>query len=182
MITQLIFSLKLLVLTSKPKPDLEPENAALGQQVTILQRKLRGRVQLTNGDRLFFVLLYRLFPSILKAMSIIQPETGGALASDRLSALLALEIEKSGRPAADLRWVAGLDPAHEPREHALGGAAHSWRVAQTWVHGGAVDGGKIHGQEGSRPLRSKLEHVPAQSHAAHRGDRFVCGPDPWLSP
>jgi hypothetical protein len=44
-------------------------------QVTILQRKLRGRAQLTNGDRLFFVLLYRLFPSILKAMTIIQPET-----------------------------------------------------------------------------------------------------------
>jgi hypothetical protein len=67
MIALLIFLFRLLVLPSKPEHRLEAENVALRQQVTILQRKLRGRVQLTNGDRLFFMLLYRLFPSILKA-------------------------------------------------------------------------------------------------------------------
>ena len=36
---------------------------------------MRGRVQLTNGDRLFLVLLYRWFPSVLKAITIIRPET-----------------------------------------------------------------------------------------------------------
>jgi hypothetical protein len=40
----------------------------------VLQRKMRGRVQFTNSDRLFFVLLYRLFPSVLKAMAIVRPE------------------------------------------------------------------------------------------------------------
>src|SRR5947207_369336 len=75
MIALLIFFLKLLVLPSKPKPQLEAENAALRQQVVILRRKVRGRVQLTNSDRLFFVLLYRWFPSILKTMTIIRPET-----------------------------------------------------------------------------------------------------------
>src|SRR5258707_15895586 len=74
MIALLVFPLRLLVLPSKPKPQLEPENAALRQQVAILQRKVRGRVQLTNSDRLFFVLLYRWFPSILKTITII-PET-----------------------------------------------------------------------------------------------------------
>jgi len=54
---------------------LEPENAALRQQLTILQRKVRGRVRFTNSDRLFFVLLYRWFPSILTTMTIIRPET-----------------------------------------------------------------------------------------------------------
>jgi len=39
------------------------------------QRKVRGRVHFTNSDRLFFIQLYRWFPSILKAMSIIRPET-----------------------------------------------------------------------------------------------------------
>jgi hypothetical protein len=34
-----------------------------------------GRIEFTNGDRLFFILLYRLFPSVLKAMMIVQPET-----------------------------------------------------------------------------------------------------------
>jgi transposase InsO family protein len=75
MIALLIFLLRLLVLPSKPKRGLEAENAALRRQLAILQRKARSRVRLTNSDRLFFVLLYRWFPSILKTMTIIQPET-----------------------------------------------------------------------------------------------------------
>ncbi len=45
------------------------------QQLSVLQRKVRGRVQFTNSDRLFFIQLYRWFPAILKAMTIIRPET-----------------------------------------------------------------------------------------------------------
>jgi transposase InsO family protein len=75
MIALLIFLLRLLVLPSKPKRGLEAENAALRRQLAILQRKVRSRVRLTNSDRLFFVLLYRWFPSILTTMTIIQPET-----------------------------------------------------------------------------------------------------------
>ncbi len=75
MIALLVVLLRLLVLPSKVKPQLEAENAALRQHVAILQRKVRGRVRLTNSDRLFFVLLYRWFPSILKTMTIIEPET-----------------------------------------------------------------------------------------------------------
>ena len=41
----------------------------------MLRRKVRGRVQLTNSDRLFLVQLYRWFPSVLKAITIIRPET-----------------------------------------------------------------------------------------------------------
>jgi hypothetical protein len=33
-----------------------------------------GRVRLTNSDRLFFVLL-RWFPSILKTVTVVKPET-----------------------------------------------------------------------------------------------------------
>jgi len=43
----------------KSKSRLEAENAALRQQLTVLQRKVRGRVQFTNSDRLFFIQLYR---------------------------------------------------------------------------------------------------------------------------
>jgi transposase InsO family protein len=74
MIELLIFFL-LLGLPSKPKPQLEAENTALRQQAGVLQRKVRGRVRRTNSDQLFFKLLYRWFPSILKTMTIIQPET-----------------------------------------------------------------------------------------------------------
>jgi hypothetical protein len=59
----------------KPKSWLEAENAVLRQQLVVLQRQVRGRAQFTNSDRLFFIQLYRWFPSVLKAMTIMRPET-----------------------------------------------------------------------------------------------------------
>ena len=41
----------------------------------MLRRKAHGRVRLSRGDRLFFVQLYRWFPSILKVITIVRPET-----------------------------------------------------------------------------------------------------------
>jgi hypothetical protein len=59
----------------KSKSRLEAENAALRHQLVVLQRKLRGRIEFANGDRLFLILLYRWFPSVIKAMVIVRPET-----------------------------------------------------------------------------------------------------------
>ena len=90
---------------------LEAENAALQHQLFVLQRKVHGRVEFTNGDRLFFILLYRLFPSILKAITIIRPETVVRWQSCWISSLLALEVSQSRRSAADPRRTADIDPA-----------------------------------------------------------------------
>src|SRR5467141_3217219 len=54
----------------KSKNRLAAENAALRHQLIVLRRRVRGRVQLTNGDRLFLVQLYRWFPSVLRAITI----------------------------------------------------------------------------------------------------------------
>src|SRR5947209_6125964 len=59
----------------KSKSRLEAENAAFRRQLIVLQRKVRGRVQFTNIDRLFFIQLNRWFPSVLKAITIVRPET-----------------------------------------------------------------------------------------------------------
>src|SRR5947209_9556192 len=75
MIALFCFFLTLFVSPFKSKSRLEAENAALRHQLIVLQRRVSGRVQLTNGDRLFLVTLYRWFPSILKAITIIRPET-----------------------------------------------------------------------------------------------------------
>src|SRR5215831_2690594 len=75
MVALLCFLLTLLTSPCKSKSRLEAENAALRHQVSVLQRRVIGRVQLTNGDRLFLVMLYRWFPSVLKAIAIIRPET-----------------------------------------------------------------------------------------------------------
>src|SRR5205823_3902051 len=75
MIALFCLFLTLSVSPFKSKSRLEAENAALRHQLIVLQRRVRGRVQLTNGDRLFLVLLYRWFPSVLRAITIIRPET-----------------------------------------------------------------------------------------------------------
>jgi len=59
----------------KSKCQLEAENAALRHQVIVLRRQARGRIHLTNLDRLFLVQLYRWLPSILRVLVIVQPET-----------------------------------------------------------------------------------------------------------
>jgi hypothetical protein len=47
----------------------------LGGWMRVLERKIQGRVRLTNSDRLFFIWLYRWFPSMLDVLRIIRPET-----------------------------------------------------------------------------------------------------------
>ena len=72
----------------------------LRHQLIVLRRRLHGRVRLTNHDRLFFIQLYLWFPSILKVLTIIRPETLVRW-QGRLSPLLALEITEAGRATAD---------------------------------------------------------------------------------
>jgi transposase InsO family protein len=75
MLALLCFTLAVLVAPFESKSRLEAENAALRHQLIVLRRKIRGRVRLTNNDRWFFIQLYRWFPSILKVLTIIHPET-----------------------------------------------------------------------------------------------------------
>jgi len=59
----------------KSEMRLEADNAALQHQLMVLRRQLRGRVQLTNLDRLFLVHLYRRCPSVLRVVAVVHPET-----------------------------------------------------------------------------------------------------------
>jgi transposase InsO family protein len=75
MIGLLCFALAVVASAFKSKSRLEAENAVLRHQLIVLRRRPHGRVRLTNRDRWFFVQLYRSFPSILKVLTIIRPET-----------------------------------------------------------------------------------------------------------
>ena len=75
MIALICFVLAVLVSPFKSKSRLEAENAALRHQLIVLRRKMPDRPWLTNNDRWFFLQIYRWFPSILKLVRIIQPET-----------------------------------------------------------------------------------------------------------
>jgi hypothetical protein len=54
---------------------LEAENLLLRQQLVVLRRKSPKRLRLWNIDRLLLVWLCRLYPSLLDAIIIVQPET-----------------------------------------------------------------------------------------------------------
>jgi hypothetical protein len=76
MIPLMCFCLRLFTLPLKSKIGLEAKNAILRHQLIliVLEREIRRRVRLTNSDRLFFIWLYRWFPSMLDALRIIRPE------------------------------------------------------------------------------------------------------------
>ena len=72
MIELMCFVVAVLASAFKSKIRLEAENATLRHQ---LRRKVKGRAHLTNNDRWFFVQMYRWFPLILEAVTIVRPET-----------------------------------------------------------------------------------------------------------
>jgi transposase InsO family protein len=130
----------------KSKLRLEAENAVLRHQLIVLRRKMPGRPWLTNNDRRFFLQMYRWFPSILKVVRIIQPETLVRWLSGRLSLFLALEVIETGRAAADRDGIPRADPADEHREPILGGAAHPRRTTQARPCRRSIKRRQIHGQ------------------------------------
>jgi transposase InsO family protein len=152
----------------KSKRRLEAENAALRQQLIVLQRKVRGRIQFTNSDRLFFIQLYRWCPSVLKAMMILRPETlvrwhrAGFRRYWRWKSRCA-----GGRPQihAELRaliWRMSVD-------NGLWGAPHihgellrlGFTVAQSTVAKYMAKEGDPSGQRWGTFLRNHMPHVAA---------------------
>jgi transposase InsO family protein len=74
----LAFLTKLLLVARsrlRSRARLEAEILVLRQQVIVLRRKSGARMLLRNFDRLIFVWMYRLFPSILNAITVVKPET-----------------------------------------------------------------------------------------------------------
>src|SRR5215469_18876608 len=78
MIGLLCFVLTVLAAPIKSKVRLEAENVVLRHQLTVLRRRLQGRVRLTITDRWVLIVLYRWFPSILdKPTAPVSPWQNG---------------------------------------------------------------------------------------------------------
>src|ERR1035437_695442 len=92
MITYLSALASLLSFRFRSRASLELELLALQHQVTVLRRQRPGRLRLFCADRLLWVWLYRIWPQALNAMA----NNRGPVASQRLSALLAMAITPSG--------------------------------------------------------------------------------------
>ena len=59
----------------RPRVALQAEILVLRHQLNVLQRKSPKRVVLSNVDRVVFTGLYRLAPTVLDALKILEPET-----------------------------------------------------------------------------------------------------------
>ena len=146
------------------------------QQLIVLQRKVHGRVEFTNSDRLVFIQLYRWFPSVLKVITIIRPET---LVRWHRAGFRRYWRWKSrnlgGRPqiSADLRALIRRMSVENllwgaPRIHGellkLGFAVAQSTVAKYMT-------------KRSDPFFSGLAHLPTQPRAEHCGHGPVRGSD-----
>ena len=100
MIALLCFVLAVLAAPFKSKGRLEAENAALRHQLIVLRRKMQGRARLTNSDRWFYPAV-SMVPVDLECSHDRPTRDPRALASCRLSLLLALEIAPTGRATPD---------------------------------------------------------------------------------
>jgi hypothetical protein len=75
MIAFLRLVLDVVMLPFKTKARLEAEIIMLRHQLNVLRRHVRPKPRLAVADRLLFVWLYRLFPSVLDSVTIVQPQT-----------------------------------------------------------------------------------------------------------
>src|ERR1700692_472754 len=75
MIACLSLFVHILVSPFRTQARLKAEILVLRPQLNVLRRQVPSKPRLTVADRLLFVWLYRLFPSVLSAVTIVQPDT-----------------------------------------------------------------------------------------------------------
>src|SRR5215467_3088109 len=163
MIGLLCFVLAVLAAPIRSKMRLEAENAVLRHQLTVLRRRLQGRVRLTNTDRWFLIMLYRWFPSILRILTIIRPET-------------LIHWHRSGFRCY-WRWKSrslGGRPPIEARLRAL------IRQMSMENRGRAIKRRQIHGQ--ATATKPGMARLPAQSWSRHCRHGLLRRPDDRLRP
>ena len=75
MITIAVLFVRVLCDCFKPRRRLEAEILVLRHQLNVLQQRAPRRLHLRWLDRALFIWLYRRYPRILDAVTIVRPET-----------------------------------------------------------------------------------------------------------
>ena len=88
MIAFLILFLHVLVSPLKTQMRLEAEIVLLRHQLNVPRQRFQSKPKLTVVDRLLFVWLYRLFPSVLSAVSVIKSRADDLAIQSMLGHLL----------------------------------------------------------------------------------------------
>jgi hypothetical protein len=99
MVSLLGLLLHVLASPFKSRARLEAEIVFLRHQMNLLLRRVPAKPRLTTADRLLFVWLYRLVPSLLSAAVIVQPGTIVRWHRAGFRSYLALEVASARREA-----------------------------------------------------------------------------------
>src|SRR5260370_20059574 len=108
--------LHVVVSPFRTKARLEAEIILLRHQLNVLRRRVPSNPKLAVADRLVFVWLYRLFPAVLNAVTIVQPETVIRWHRTGFPLYLRWESRSPGGPPKKTRQdpvpVPGVSPGH----------------------------------------------------------------------
>ena len=114
----------------RSRRSLEGEVIALRHQLNVLRRSTPKRPALRSFDRLIFILLYRLSPTVLDAMTIVRPETIVRWHRAGFRGFWRWKSRRRpGRPKVPLE-VRQPDPRDQPGKSPLGRSSHPWRTPQ----------------------------------------------------
>src|SRR5262245_37866185 len=112
----------------KPPRRLEVENLFLRHQLSIALRRAPPRLRLRRGDRALLVWMTRLWPSLLGAAHVVQPETILRWHRAGFTAFWRWKSRKrAGRPKID-REIARSHPTNEQGKPKLGSISDPWRA------------------------------------------------------
>src|SRR5712671_869510 len=158
---------------------LETENLILRQQLVVLRRKSPKRVRLWNIDRLLLVWLYRLYPSLLDAIIIVQPETVIRWHRRGFRAYWRWKSRQvGGRPRIDSEMRALI--RRMSRENPLWGAPRiHGELLMLGIEVAESTRGAVHDQAAGAALAG-LEDIPAQPCRRDLVHRSVRGSDHLL--
>src|SRR5206468_12956405 len=127
----------------RTRRELALENLALRQQLAVWKAR-QPRPRLTEMDRIFWVVLSRLWKNWRSSLQVVRPEDRGAVAPPGLQALLGMEESTPMGSARDWEGPAGSDTADEPRESAVGCAEDPRRSVEARPNRLAGDGVEVH--------------------------------------
>jgi hypothetical protein len=128
----------------RSKGRLEAEIVVLRHQLNVLRRGMPSLARLTLIDRLIFVRPYRLRPSVLSSVVIVQPETVVRWHREGFRLYWRWKSRARRAPANPAR-PARSHSRDEPCQSTVGRASHSWRAPQARHRGRPVDSGQVHG-------------------------------------
>src|SRR5476651_2241239 len=140
----------------KSRSRLEAENLFLRHQLNIALRRAPPRLRLCGSDRALFIWMTKLWPSLLSATQVVQPET--ILRWHRAGFKVFWRWKsrnRAGRPQID-RGLRDLIQRMSKENRLWGRVPDPWRTADARVRSRPVDGLEIHGAS-SQPANSNLK-------------------------